>query len=244
MTEFKLALGEYDISDPLKRPQRSRRWAFQNPKHDDGNAPGGAGSLLCRPPETGALSDASVACGGGWGLAIEKGASTMSIEQEGPEGQLGETASARGARTAIYVRTASMSHDSSSIDDQIAACSAEALKRGLNVVHVYSDPGCSGRSVVHHPGFLDMMKAAERGEFDGVVVSDADRFSRNPVVLSMVQLALSKLRVTVISVADGLIEAGPRSEAIVRRVMADAYRSYNANRRRRASAATRSKKNG
>jgi site-specific DNA recombinase len=82
-------------------------------------------------------------------------------------------------RAAIYARFSDDElQDARSIADQIAHCSDIAKREGLSVVATFEDRGISGASTVNRPGFQAMMRAAEKRQFDAVIVEDVDRFAR------------------------------------------------------------------
>lgn len=56
-----------------------------------------------------------------------------------------------------------------------------AVKNGHQLVHLYADEGISGTSLKKRDGFLQLMRDAERGQFDLVAVKDISRFARNTV---------------------------------------------------------------
>lgn len=56
-------------------------------------------------------------------------------------------------------------------------------KNGFNLVKVYADEGISGTKVKNRKEFLRLMRDAEQGLFDMVVVKDISRFARNTVDL-------------------------------------------------------------
>lgn len=56
-----------------------------------------------------------------------------------------------------------------------------ARARGHTLVRVYADQGISGKWLKKRDGFLQMLRDAERGEFELVVVKDISRFARNTV---------------------------------------------------------------
>lgn len=70
-----------------------------------------------------------------------------------------------------------------SLKSQIDFFSEYAKKTGDNLVHVYADEGISGTKTRNRKEFLRMMKDAERGLFEALVVKDISRLARNTVDL-------------------------------------------------------------
>ena len=68
-----------------------------------------------------------------------------------------------------------------SLEHQQAFFQDFARARGHTLVRVYSDQGISGKWLKKRDGFLQMLRDAERGEFELVVVKDISRFARNTV---------------------------------------------------------------
>lgn len=70
-----------------------------------------------------------------------------------------------------------------SLEHQQAFFQDFARARGHTLVRVYADQGISGKWLKKRDGFLQMLRDAERGEFELVVVKDISRFARNTVDL-------------------------------------------------------------
>ncbi|QBQ49562.1 recombinase family protein [Brevundimonas naejangsanensis] len=83
-----------------------------------------------------------------------------------------------GSRVVIYARFSTLHQRQESIEDQVRVCTAVAERNGWTVVAVYSDAARSGTTFVGRSGYFEMMAAADRGEFDVVLVEDMDRLSR------------------------------------------------------------------
>ena len=49
------------------------------------------------------------------------------------------------------------------------------------LIKVYEDRGVSGSKAENRPGFMDMMKDAQQGLFNGIIFSRLSRFARNAV---------------------------------------------------------------
>lgn len=82
-------------------------------------------------------------------------------------------------RAALYARVSTEEQtEGYSLDAQIERCREYCEALGWQVVSEYLDPGFSGRSV-RRPQFEQMVKDAEAGLFDILVVHKLDRFSRS-----------------------------------------------------------------
>lgn len=80
---------------------------------------------------------------------------------------------------AIYVRYSSDNQRETSLADQERLCRQEADRLGYQVARVYKDAALSGQLSEQRPGFVSLMAAAKRREFDVVIVDDASRLSRD-----------------------------------------------------------------
>ena len=106
---------------------------------------------------------------------------------------------------AIYARYSSENQRPESIEDQVAACRRLAGQRGFTIVedHVYSDQAQSGARK-DRPGLAALLSAAERGQFQVVLVDDLSRLARDNYLMLSVLAELHFAGVRVVSVADGL----------------------------------------
>jgi DNA invertase Pin-like site-specific DNA recombinase len=84
-------------------------------------------------------------------------------------------------RAAIYVR---VSTDKQTIDNQVAALRQIAERRGWEIVEQYSDAGISGaKGRDGRPGLDQMLKDAQRREFDVIMAWAIDRLGRSLIDL-------------------------------------------------------------
>src|SRR6516225_9495221 len=106
---------------------------------------------------------------------------------------------------AIYARYSSENQRPESIQDQVAACRRLAGQRGFTIVedHVYFDQAQSGARK-DRPGLAALLSAAERGQFQVVLVDDLSRLARDNYLMLSVLAELHFAGVRVVSVADGL----------------------------------------
>lgn len=82
-------------------------------------------------------------------------------------------------RAVIYSRySAGPDQTIQSIEGQLRVCQNYIASHGWEFVRYYADEHISGRTD-RRPQFQEMISAAERGEFDVLVVYSTDRFSRN-----------------------------------------------------------------
>lgn len=82
-------------------------------------------------------------------------------------------------RAVIYTRySAGPEQTVQSIEGQLRVCKNYIASHGWEFVRYYADEHISGRTD-RRPQFQEMISAAERGEFDVLVVYSTDRFSRN-----------------------------------------------------------------
>lgn len=79
-----------------------------------------------------------------------------------------------------------------------------ASAKALNVVAAYSDWGVSGRG--DKPGFTALMEAAQRGEFDVVVVRDISDLGRDAALVMRRLQALRTANVRIWTLARGEID--------------------------------------
>lgn len=82
-------------------------------------------------------------------------------------------------RVALYARYSSDRQNERSIADQVHVLTQAAERRGWAVVASYMDAAISGRAMANRPGLLNAIAAAERGEFDALLVEDEDRIARD-----------------------------------------------------------------
>lgn len=80
---------------------------------------------------------------------------------------------------AAYIRYSSnMQDDNFSLDAQLRQIKARAAADGVTIVKVYSDPATSAYTKKFRPGIVEMLKGAQRGEFEFLYVHKVDRLAR------------------------------------------------------------------
>ena len=78
----------------------------------------------------------------------------------------------------IYARFSSQGQNEQSIESQIRICREFAESQGLRVVNVYPEKARTGTND-SRPEFQRMIKDAESGAFQYIIVYMFDRFARN-----------------------------------------------------------------
>ena len=108
-------------------------------------------------------------------------------------------------RAAIYARYSSENQRPESIDDQVSACRKLAAARGyvLGDGQIYTDVAASGARK-DRTGLNALLGAAERHEFDVLLIDDLSRLARNTLLMLTVLEELRFNGVRVLSVADDL----------------------------------------
>ena len=109
-------------------------------------------------------------------------------------------------RVAIYARYSSDRQNENSVADQIALCSRHAEQKGWDVARTFSDAAISGSAMANRPGLLDLLSAAERGEFEILLTEDEDRLARNLEHLAHVANRLEDAGVQIWTLGSGRVE--------------------------------------
>ena len=83
-------------------------------------------------------------------------------------------------RVAIYARYSSENQRQESIEDQVRVCKEFAKREGFTLLesHIFWDEARSG-SIRNRPGLDNLIKACEAKQFEGILVDDLSRLSRN-----------------------------------------------------------------
>ena len=106
-------------------------------------------------------------------------------------------------RVAIYARFSSDLQDVRSITDQVAAARDHTARQGWTVVAEFCDAAISGSSLHNRPGLLDLMVAAQTGQFDAVLTESIDRLSRDLEDMAGLYKRLAYVGVKIVTLADG-----------------------------------------
>lgn len=110
-----------------------------------------------------------------------------------------------GSRVAFYSRYSSALQSYKSIEGQEQICAEYAERHGWVVVGRYSDAERSGTTTMGRLGFFEMMAAAERGEFDVLLVEDTDRASRDAADMHRIAKDLDELDIVLCTVVGGVV---------------------------------------
>ena len=105
-------------------------------------------------------------------------------------------------RAAPYARYSSEQQRAASIDDQLRNCRRRADEEGWIIVREFADRAISGADS-SRPQYREMLNAAERGEFDVLLVDDLSRLARDQVESERAIRRLEFLGVRIVAVADG-----------------------------------------
>jgi len=81
---------------------------------------------------------------------------------------------------ALYGRYSTDKQDATSIDGQFRNCEEFCAKHDYRIVGRYRDDGVTGTADKDRRGFVAMMEAAKRQDFDGVIVDETSRLTRTP----------------------------------------------------------------
>jgi site-specific DNA recombinase len=103
---------------------------------------------------------------------------------------------------ATYSRFSSENQRMSSITDQQRNMHKRASAEGWHVVRDYADAAISGTSS-RRPQYLEMVSAAERGEFQVLLIDDLSRLTRDALEQERVMRKLEFANIRIISLADG-----------------------------------------
>ena len=122
----------------------------------------------------------------------------------------------------IYVRYSSDSQREASLADQERECREYAKRNDMSVLRVYSDKALSARTA-DRPAFLQMVKDAEKGEFEKVVTYKISRFSRSRYDAAHYKARLKSCGVTVEYAAESIPD-GP--EGIMLEAMLEGMSEY------------------
>lgn len=105
----------------------------------------------------------------------------------------------------IYARFSSYNQQEQSIEGQIRACKEYAARNDLKIVKEYCDRAKSGTNS-KRPALQEMLRDAETGSFDVVLVYQYDRFSRNRRESLNNEFILQTLGVKLVSINERIDE--------------------------------------
>lgn len=105
-------------------------------------------------------------------------------------------------RAVAYARYSSEQQRAASIDDQLRNCRRRADDEGWAVVREYADRAITGADS-SRPQYREMLSAAERDEFDILLVDDLSRLARDQVESERVIRRLEFRGIRIVATADG-----------------------------------------
>ncbi|MFI3227000.1 MAG: recombinase family protein [Clostridia bacterium] len=106
----------------------------------------------------------------------------------------------------IYARFSSHSQNEQSIEGQLKVCYDFAKNQGYTVINEYIDRAISGTNAENRPEFLKMIEDSNKGQFDGVLVYQLDRFARNRYDSATYKARLKKNGVRVYSARENITD--------------------------------------
>lgn len=111
--------------------------------------------------------------------------------------------SAKYRRAAIYARYSSHSQRDASIEQQVKACRRFATHQDIKIVEIYEDRATTGTND-RRPGFQKMIKDAEQGNWEYVIVYTLDRFARDRYASAVYKRQLKDCGVKVLSAMENI----------------------------------------
>ncbi len=110
-----------------------------------------------------------------------------------------------GSRVAIYSRFSTDRQKQTSIEGQERVCGSYAADRQWPEFKRFSDSERSGTTTMGRAGLFEMLAAADRGEFDVLLVEDIDRTSRDAADMHQIAKELDELDIVICTVAGGVV---------------------------------------
>lgn len=126
-------------------------------------------------------------------------------------------------RARLYGRYSTNMQREESIEGQFRECQEYADKHGYVITGEYADRALSGKFSESRSQFLRMIKDAEKGLFDVLLVYKMDRFARNRYDAAVYKYRLRKAGVKVISVREHIPEG---AEGIILESVLEGYAEY------------------
>lgn len=127
-------------------------------------------------------------------------------------------------RARSYARYSSTNQREESIEGQLRACKEYALRQEeMQITGEYTDRALSGKNAEKRPQFQRMIRDAERGLFDVLLVYKLDRFARNRYDAALYKAKLKKAGVKVISIMEAIPEG---AEGIILESVLDGFAEY------------------
>lgn len=118
----------------------------------------------------------------------------------------------------IYSRFSSQHQNETSIEAQELECKKFCERNEYNIVGTYKDEAISGKTD-NREGFLQMIEDSSKKTFEGIVVYQLDRFSRNRYDSAIYKQKLKKNKVRVFSAKENISDdaSGILMESVLER---------------------------
>ena len=110
-----------------------------------------------------------------------------------------------GSRVAFYSRYSTDRQKQTSIEGQERLCAAYSAEQKWLESKRFSDAERSGTTTMGRAGLFEMLAAAERGEFDVLLVEDIDRTSRDAADMHQIAKDLDELDIVICTVVSGVV---------------------------------------
>lgn len=124
-------------------------------------------------------------------------------------------------RAAVYLRVSTDEQlDGFGLDVQRASCEQYAAAYKIPIHRVYADEGVSGaKPISKRPALADLLEAAQRGEFNQIIVPAIDRLARNLKLFLQIWDTLEDSGLKIILVKERL-ETDTASGMLMRNILA------------------------
>lgn len=127
-------------------------------------------------------------------------------------------------RARSYARYSSTNQREESIEGQLRASKEYAMRQDdMQITGEYTDRALSGKNAEKRTQFQRMIRDAERGLFDVLLVYKLDRFARNRYDAALYKAKLKKAGVKVISIMESIPEG---AEGIILESVLDGFAEY------------------
>lgn len=124
----------------------------------------------------------------------------------------------------LRVSTDQQAESGLGLDAQRIACEEYAKKVGCDQIEIFKDEGLSGSlSLDKRPGMLAAISSLKKGDI--LVVAKRDRLGRDPLVVAMIEAAISRKEARIVSTAGEGTDSDDPSSILMRR-MIDAFGEY------------------
>lgn len=124
----------------------------------------------------------------------------------------------------LRVSTDGQAESGLGLEAQKKTIESYSTKIGVDIINIFSDEGLSGAlSLEKRPGMLSAIASLQKGDI--FVVAKRDRLGRDPLVLAMIESAISRKGARIVSAAGEGTECEDPSSILMRR-MVDAFSEY------------------